>query len=87
MYPDIQLKTVCKLKIGDKVRKIIEKDIFEKGYSSNWSEEIYIITNSKQLNGVCWYYLEDLSGNKVKGFISHISKINIILRNLVLLSA
>ena len=78
LYPDIQLKTVCKLKIGDKVRKIIEKDIFEKGYSANRTEEIYIITNSKQLNGVCWYYLEDLSGNKVKGFISHISKKSIL---------
>ena len=67
LYPDLKLKTVCKLKVGDKVRKIIEKDIFDKGYVSNWSEEIYIIVKSKQLDGVCWYYLEDLSGNKIKG--------------------
>ena len=71
LYPDLKLKTVCKLKIGDKVRKIIEKDIFEKGYTLNWSEEIYIITESKQADGVCWYYLEDLSGNKVKGYYFH----------------
>ena len=67
LYPDLKLKTVCKLKIGDKVRKIIEKDIFEKGYTLNWSEEIYIITESKQADGVCWYYLEDLAGNRLKG--------------------
>ena len=67
LYPDIELQTVCKLQIGDKVRKIIQKDIFAKGYAPNWSEEIYIITESKQSNGVCWYYLEDLSGNPVKG--------------------
>ena len=67
LYPDIRLKTVCKLNIGDKVRKIIQKDIFEKGYAPNWSKEIYVITGSKQSDGVCWYYLEDLSGNKVKG--------------------
>ena len=67
LYPDIQIKTVCKLSAGDKVRKIIEKDIFEKGYSANWSEEIYVISKVKQSGGVCWYYLEDLSGNKLKG--------------------
>ena len=65
------MKTVCKLNIGDKVRKIIQKDIFEKGYVPNWSQEIYIITRVKQSDGVCWYYLEDLSGNKVQGKYTH----------------
>ena len=43
LYPDILLRTVCKLKIGDKVRYLIEKEQFEKGYTRNWTEEIYII--------------------------------------------
>ena len=70
LYPNITLKTVCRLAVGDKVRKIIEKDIFEKGYTSNWSEEIYVITRVKQADGVCWYYLEDLGGNKLEGDLS-----------------
>ena len=73
LYPSIQLQTVCRLKVGDKVRKIIEKDIFEKGYKANWSEEIYIITKVKQSGGVCWYYLEDQVGNKLQGDFFHFS--------------
>ena len=67
LYPDISLKTDCRLKIGDKVRKIIEKDLFEKGYTANWSEEIYKINNIRQSNGVCWYYLVSLDGKPVDG--------------------
>ena len=67
LYPSISLKTVCKLNIGDKVRKIIEKNVFEKGYLQNWSEQIFLIRKIKQFDGVCWYYLEDLEGNKLKG--------------------
>ena len=67
LYPNLMLKTVCRLAVGDKVRKIINKDIFEKGYSFNWSEEIYVITKVKQFDGVCWYYLADLEGVQLKG--------------------
>ena len=49
------------------MRKIIEKDLFEKGYQANWSEEIYIITKIKQSDGVCWYYLSDLEGKSLQG--------------------
>ena len=69
LYPNLTLKTVCKLAVGDKVRKIIEKDIFEKGYSANWSEEIYVISKVKQTDGVCWYHLTDLEGNSLKGIV------------------
>ena len=67
LYSTTRLQTVCRLKEGDKVRKIIEKNLFEKGYKPNWSEEIYVITKVKQANGVCWYYLEDLNGTKLNG--------------------
>ena len=67
LYPSLNLRTVCKLSVGDKVRKILEKDIFEKGYQASWSEEIYIISKVKQFDGVCWYYLNDLEGHKQKG--------------------
>ena len=67
LYPDILLRTVCKLKIGDKVRYLIEKEQFEKGYTRNWTEEIYIIAKLKQSNGVCYYYLTDLAGSQLPG--------------------
>ena len=67
LYPDISLKTDCRLKEGDKVRKIIDKDLFEKGYTANWSEEIYKIKEIRQSNGVCWYYLSSLDDRPVDG--------------------
>ena len=68
LYPDMLLRTVCRLQIGDKVRKIIDKNQFEKGYTVNWSEQIFRITNVKQFNGVCWYTLSDLEGEKQTGY-------------------
>ena len=67
LYPNQTLRTDCRLKIGDKVRKIIDKDLFEKGYTSNWSDEIYKIKEIRQSNGVCWYYLVSLDDKLVEG--------------------
>lgn len=36
---------IIKYKVGSYVRKAITKKLFEKGYTPNWSKEIYIITN------------------------------------------
>ena len=38
----------------------------KKGYTSNWSEQIYIIDARKSSN-VHYYYLKDLNGNKIDG--------------------
>ena len=55
-----------KFKIGDKVRISLLKNTFEKGYTSNWSEQIYIIYDIKSSN-VHYYYLKDLNGNEIDG--------------------
>ena len=55
-----------KFKIGDKVRISLLKNTFEKSYTSNYSEEIFIIDDIKTSN-VHYYYLKDLSGEKIDG--------------------
>ena len=55
-----------KFSIGDKVRVSLLKNTFEKGYTSNWSEQIYVIYDIKSSN-VHYYYLKDLNGNKIDG--------------------
>ena len=55
-----------KFSIGDKVRVSLLKNTFEKGYTSNWSEEIFIIYDIKSSN-VHYYHLKDLNGNKIDG--------------------
>ena len=55
-----------KFSIGDKVRISLLKNTFEKGYTSNWSEQIYVIDDIKTGN-VHYYYLKDLNGEKLDG--------------------
>ena len=55
-----------KFKIGDHVRISKYKNIFSKGYTPNWSEEIFII--NKVNNTVPWTYLINYLNNKeIKG--------------------
>ena len=63
MFPKISASRVCKLAVGNKVRVALYKKIFKKGYTINWSEEIFTVTKIKQRLGVCWYQISDQSGN------------------------
>ena len=59
-------KKLGKFKIGDKVRISLEKNIFEKGYETNWTQEIFVIYDIKYSN-VPYYYLKDLNNEKLQG--------------------
>ena len=49
LYPNMDLKVKCKLKIGWRVRIPIKKGLFEKGFKPNWTDEIYIISAVEQV--------------------------------------
>ena len=62
----IQIKKNPKFKVGDYVRISKYKNIFAKGYSPNWSEEIFVIKKIK--NTVPWtYVINDLNGEEIIG--------------------
>ena len=55
-----------KFKIGDHVRISKCKNIFAKGYTPNWSEEVFVIKKVK--NTVPWIYvINDLNGEEIIG--------------------
>ena len=55
-----------KFKVGDHVRISKYKNIFAKGYTTNWSEEVFIIKKVK--NTVPWtYVIKDLNGEEIIG--------------------
>ena len=55
-----------KFKIGDIVRISKYKNIFEKGYVPNWSEEVFVIKKVK--NTFPWtYVISDLKGEEIVG--------------------
>ena len=55
-----------KFKVGDHVRISKYKNIFAKGYTPNWSEEVFVINKIK--NTVPWtYVISDLNGEEITG--------------------
>ena len=55
-----------KFKVGDHVRISKYKIIFAKGYTLNWSEEVFVIKEVK--NTVPWtYVINDLNGEEIIG--------------------
>ena len=55
-----------KFKVGDRVKISKYKNVFAKGYTPNWSEEIFVIKKVK--NTVPWTYaINDLNGEEIMG--------------------
>ena len=55
-----------KFKVGDYVRISKYKNIFAKGYTPNWSEEVFVVSKIK--NTVPWtYVVSDLNGKLIPG--------------------
>ena len=55
-----------KFKVGDHVRISKYKSIFAKGYTPNWSEEVFVVSKIK--NTVPWtYVINDLNGEEIIG--------------------
>ena len=55
-----------KFKVGDHIRISKYKNTFAKGYTANWSEEIFVISKIK--NTFPWtYVINDLNGEEIVG--------------------
>ena len=69
IYTDVKKEVngkVAKFKVGDYIRISKYKNIFAKGYTPNWSEEVFIIKKVK--NTGCWtYVIKDLNGEEILG--------------------
>ena len=61
-----QLSSKPKFKIGDKVRISKNKrKTFDKGYTPNWTEEVFIIDKIRYTNSIT-YKLKDLNDEEIK---------------------
>ena len=67
LYGDMnKLAKNPKFKVGDQVRIIKKKRTFEKGFTPNWTEELFIVTKVKDTKPPT-YEIKDLSGEPIKG--------------------
>ena len=55
-----------KFNVNDRVRFNKYKNIFSKGYTENWSREIFVIGSVSKTNP-CTYKIKDLNGEKTIG--------------------
>lgn len=66
VYNNIKVAGVAKYKVGEHVRISKYKHVFEKGYTPNWTTEIFTIRKVVITNPVT-YLLKDYQFNDVKG--------------------
>lgn len=66
VYSNIKIIKPGKFRVGDFVRISKHKHLFEKGYTPNWTTEIFKITSIQHTNPVT-YLIQDLPGNDIKG--------------------
>ena len=65
-YNEDSNKKDPKFKVGDHVRISKYKNIFAKGYTQNWSEEVFVVSKIKDT--VLWtYVISDLNGEPIAG--------------------
>ena len=58
---------LLKFKVGDKVRiSKYKRKLFDKGYTPNWTEEVFIIDKIQYTNPIT-YKLKDLNNEEIQG--------------------
>ena len=65
LFSNIKLRTKPRLNVGDRVRILKEKNIFDKGYKRGWSLEVYRVKQCFSRNKVDYYKIEDLTGIEI----------------------
>ncbi|XP_070527373.1 uncharacterized protein [Cardiocondyla obscurior] len=66
VYSRIKIAAPARFKTGDSVRVSKFKTIFEKGYTPNWTTEVFTIVKVQKTNPVT-YLLEDSCGKPIAG--------------------
>ena len=69
-YADVNAKgedtRKLRAKLGDIVRISRQKGVFEKGFTSNWSPELFRVVNVRETVPRT-YYLQDMDGKNIRG--------------------
>ena len=66
VYSHLKIVDKQKFRVGDIVRISRQKVMFEKGYTPNWSTELFKIVKAK-ISSPTVYYLKDFNGQDIQG--------------------
>ena len=59
-------KATSKFKVGDYVRNVDKRNIFSKGYASNWNRELFKVNDVLNTQPLT-YKIEDMNGEIIEG--------------------
>jgi len=66
LYPDLTRRPMrAKFKTGDKVRILKKKGLFEKGFTPNWTQELFTVSKIKRTNPVT-YKITDYNAEEIQ---------------------
>ena len=71
LYPDEKIDRKQPFRVGDRVRIARKKGQFEKGYETNWTEELFKVVSVQKNTNPITYKLEDLESESVIGTFYH----------------
>ena len=66
LYGKIRPPPPLAVGVGEKVRIVRKKDTFEKGFTPNWTEEVFAVSEVKHTNPIT-YSVKDELGELIKG--------------------
>ena len=67
LYPDLTRRPMrAKVKIGDKVRILKKKKFFEKGFTPNWTEEVFTVSKVQRTDPIT-YKITDYNDEEIQG--------------------
>ena len=66
IYGNVRKSVLPKFHVGDKVRITRKKGTFKKGFTPNWTEEVFTISSGKATNPPT-YTIKDQLGESVRG--------------------
>ena len=59
LYPNKTIPKCDKILVGDRVRTVLPRNIFTKGYHQAWSDELFTVFKIVVSQGICLYILKN----------------------------
>ena len=80
LYGQKTVPPICRFSKGDRVRIPAKKNVFEKGYKANWTDQLFVVEKVYNDGRVCFYSVRELDGNILKRKF-YTEELNLVSKN------
>ena len=82
LYGQKTLPPICRFSKGDRVRIPTKKNVFDKGYKPNWTDQLFVIDKVYNDGRVCFYGVRELNGDMLERKY-YSEELNLVSKNVV----